>query len=216
MYELERKPTEYQEVSQAQSSSASEAGAADDMSAPFELWLDRVKAEPISENGTSAPLVPTPQRAETPPPSTQLEYVTGFDLRFKGTLHIDGYFTGNVRSESGTLVLAEGGEINTDIVVGVAMINGTVVGNIDARQKIELGSAARVIGDLHTAALTVAPGAIFEGKCFFRAAPKANGRRLGPPDGSEESSGPGYMRPPQRQPKRKKPRAARKPDRRRS
>ena len=229
MYELERKVDDYREVANVQGPAKMEAVEASDISAPFESWLNSVKAEAASQGDEGlirmdGPIAVMPQRAETPPPSvTHTEYVTGFELSFNGTLHIEGYFTGKLRSEHGTLVLGEGGEINTDIAVGIAQINGTVVGNIDARHRIELGSTARVIGDLHTTALTVMPGAIFEGKCFFReAADKAvvneNGHRrqraASPKDG--ESSGPDYMRARRGKANGKKARAARKPDWRRS
>jgi len=230
MYELERKADDYREVTKAPAPATTEAAAASDISAPFEFWLNSVRAEAALQQSdagvyTETPLIAaTPQRAETPPPSvTQVEYLTGFELNFSGTLHIEGYFTGKVQSEQGTLVLGEGGEINTDIAVGAALINGTVVGNIKARQRIELGSAARVIGDLHTPALTVMPGAIFEGKCYFREArgnlsANGNGRRRRAVAGQEEgeSSGPDYLRARRGKPNGKKTRAARKADWRRS
>ena len=179
MYELERKPNDYEEVTRAQPSSSTEERALGDIREPFELWLDSVKAGATSQDGESIFSPATPTLVETPPPSAMpSELMTRCEVTFKGTLHVDGYFSGDVRSENGTLVLDESGEINTDIVVGVAVINGTVVGNIKARQRIELGSAARVIGDLHTPALTVKPGAIFEGKCYFeKTSANGNGRR---------------------------------------
>jgi cytoskeletal protein CcmA (bactofilin family) len=203
---------------------------ASDISAPFESWLNSLTAEGMSLEGqlpveTEVPIPELmPRRDETPLPSvTQAEPAIGFELKFKGTLHIEGYFTGKVRSEHGTLVLDEGGEINTDIAVGIAQINGTVVGNIDARYRIELGSAARVIGDLHTTALIIMPGAIFEGRCFFhepleKAGVNQNGhrRRDLASQGNVESSGPDYMRARRGKANGTKARAARKPDWRRS
>jgi cytoskeletal protein CcmA (bactofilin family) len=178
MFELERKSNDYEEVTRARPSSSTEERPGD-IRDPFELWLDSVKAGANSQNGNAISSSANPVLVQTPPPSaTPSEFMTRCEMTFKGTLHIDGYFTGDVRSENGTLVLDESGEINTDIVVGVALINGTVVGNIKARQRIELGSAARVIGDLYMPALTVKPGAIFEGKCYFReTSANGNGRR---------------------------------------
>ena len=167
MYELEIKTTDYQEVARAQAIS-SEAVPPGDMREPFERWLESVKADPYSSNCKFVSAAEIQRRAQTPASSeAPSEFASPCEMGFKGTLHIDGYFTGNVRSNQGTLVLEQNGEINTDIEVGVAVIHGTVVGNIKARQRIELGSAARVIGDLYTPALTVEPGAIFEGKCYF-------------------------------------------------
>jgi len=198
MYELKRETTDYQEVTKAQPSPSTETGAACDISDTFRLWLDSLNPEANLLNCEPVSPAETEQRAETPPPSaTPIQLLTQCELRFTGTLHVDGYFTGSVRSDHGTLVLEESGEINTDIIVSVARINGTVVGNIKARERIELGSAARVIGDLHTPALTVQPGALFEGKCYFRGASvNGNGRRrqTGSRHAVNESSGLKHLR----------------------
>ena len=215
MYELKRKSDEYPEAGTTRASVAEVIAA--DISGPFELWFSRMQADAAAvQNDIQAGMrerpffIEGPARAETPPPSlTHTEYVTAFELRFDGTLRIDGYFTGQLHSDEGTLVLAEGGEINTDIAVGVAVINGTVVGNIRARRRIDLVSGARVIGDLYTPALTVMPGAIFEGKCFSQDAPGKVKRRIRQrvaSAGETESL----------KPSMKKGRASRKPDWRRS
>ena len=180
MYELEIKTTDYHEVAKAPSI-PSDAMPSGDIGGPFERWLDSVKTDPDSPLSEFVSAEEIQQLAQTPSPSERhSQFAAPCEMSFKGTLHIDGYFTGNVRSAQGTLVLEQDGEINTDIEVGVAVIHGTVVGNIKARRRIELGSAARVIGDLYTPTLTVEPGAIFEGKCYFGGASgnrNGNGRR---------------------------------------
>ena len=90
--------------------------------------------------------------------------VTG-EAMFRGMLRIDGHVTGRVSSEDGTLIIGTGGQVDADIEVAVATINGTVNGDIIARQRLELGRAARVNGNIQTPALTVEQGAIFEGSC---------------------------------------------------
>jgi len=221
MYELERKPDDYQDVSTACASACIDV-IATDIDAPFEVWFRSLQAGTSFGNGDGAvageipPFVEAPALVETPPPSiTHAEYLSAFELKFTGTLRVEGYFTGSAHSDQGTLVLAEGGEINTDIAVGSAVINGTVVGNINARQRIELGSTARVIGDLHTPALTVLPGAIFEGKCYFQEEPRSRRRRQ-KASGTEagEPSDPKIIQP--RPPRSGRKKAARKPDWRRS
>ena len=48
-----------------------------------------------------------------------------------------------------------------------ATINGLVRGSIRATESVELTSSARVIGNIETTALSIQPGAIFEGQCRF-------------------------------------------------
>ena len=87
------------------------------------------------------------------------------EATFRGMLRVDGHVTGRVSSEDGTLIIGTGGQVDADIEVAIATINGTVNGDVIARQRLELGRAARVNGNIQTPALIVEQGAIFEGSC---------------------------------------------------
>jgi cytoskeletal protein CcmA (bactofilin family) len=87
------------------------------------------------------------------------------EANFKGMLRVDGHLSGRVSSQDGTLIISSGGQVDADIEVSVAQIYGTVVGNITATKRIELGRVARVTGDIQTPALVIEQGAIFEGSC---------------------------------------------------
>jgi cytoskeletal protein CcmA (bactofilin family) len=87
------------------------------------------------------------------------------EATFRGMLRVDGHVTGRVASEDGTLIIGTGGQVDADIEVAIATINGTVNGDITARQRLELGRAARVHGNIQTPALVVEQGAVFEGSC---------------------------------------------------
>jgi cytoskeletal protein CcmA (bactofilin family) len=88
---------------------------------------------------------------------------------FKDMLRVDGYLSGTITSEKGTLIISSGGQVHANIEVAVARINGTVKGDIIATERIELGRTARLDGDIHTPALIIEPGAIFEGNCRMTA-----------------------------------------------
>ena len=87
------------------------------------------------------------------------------EATFRGMLRVDGHLTGRVVSEDGTLIIGTGGQVDADIEVAIATINGTVNGDIIASQRLELGRAARVNGNIQTPALVIEQGAIFEGSC---------------------------------------------------
>jgi cytoskeletal protein CcmA (bactofilin family) len=87
------------------------------------------------------------------------------EAAFRGMLRVDGHLTGRVTSEDGTLIVGTGGQVDADIEVAIATINGTVNGDIVARQRLELGRAARVNGNIQTPQLVVEQGAVFEGSC---------------------------------------------------
>jgi cytoskeletal protein CcmA (bactofilin family) len=89
------------------------------------------------------------------------------EVTFEGVLHFDGHSMGNIRSAGGALVITKKGRVDADIDVGVAIINGIVIGNITASERVFLDSDALVKGQILTRRLSVKPGAIFEGDCIF-------------------------------------------------
>src|SRR4051812_9260200 len=84
---------------------------------------------------------------------------------FKGMLRVDGHLSGQVKSEGGTLIVGNNGQVDADIEVAVATIHGTVNGDINASQRLELGRAAKVNGNIQTPSLVIEQGAVFEGSC---------------------------------------------------
>jgi cytoskeletal protein CcmA (bactofilin family) len=87
------------------------------------------------------------------------------EASFKGMLRVDGHLSGKVNSEGGTLIVGNNGQVDADIEVAVATIHGTVNGDIIASQRLELGRAAKVNGNIQTPSLVIEQGAVFEGSC---------------------------------------------------
>jgi cytoskeletal protein CcmA (bactofilin family) len=87
------------------------------------------------------------------------------ETEFHAMLRVDGHLIGTVASESGTLIIGTNGQVDANIVVAAAMINGTVNGDIVASEKLQLGRTARVMGNIHSPRLIVEEGAILEGSC---------------------------------------------------
>ena len=90
--------------------------------------------------------------------------ITG-EATFKSLLRIDGKFSGRIASPSGTLIVGAGGVVDANIEVSVATIQGTVNGDIIATQRIELGRAGKLNGNIQTPSLMIEQGAVFEGSC---------------------------------------------------
>src|SRR5262245_42354974 len=90
--------------------------------------------------------------------------VTG-EANFKAMMRVDGHRSGRVSSSSGTLIVGANGRVDANIEVAVALIPGTINGDIIATQRVELGRAARVNGNVQTPSLIIEQGAIFEGSC---------------------------------------------------
>src|SRR5882724_8944313 len=90
--------------------------------------------------------------------------VTG-EANFKALMRVDGNLSGRITSTSGTLIVGNNGKVDANIEVAIAMIHGTVNGDIIATQRLELGRAAKLNGNIQTASLMIEPGALFEGSC---------------------------------------------------
>src|SRR6266404_2935924 len=90
--------------------------------------------------------------------------VTG-EANFKAMMRVDGHLSGRVSSGSGTLIVGANGKVDANIEVAVAVIHGTINGDIIATQRLELGRAAKVNGNIQTPSLIIEQGAVFEGSC---------------------------------------------------
>ncbi len=89
------------------------------------------------------------------------------DIEFAGGLHLDGRVAGSVRAErdsSSTLSVSEHGCIEGAVEVANVMLNGTVNGDIHARERLVLGAQARVQGNVHYGIIEMTLGAEIKGK----------------------------------------------------
>ncbi len=89
------------------------------------------------------------------------------DLSFQGGLHVDGTVKGNVcvsNQESAVLTVSEHGTIEGEVRVPYVVLNGVVLGDVHAREHIELAAKARVEGDVYYGLMEMAMGAEVNGK----------------------------------------------------
>jgi cytoskeletal protein CcmA (bactofilin family) len=115
--------------------------------------------------------------------TTTLGRETDFNgvMRFKDSLKIDGAFSGEIVS-SGFLYVEQGATITANIRVGSVVVGGTVKGNIEATEKLEMLTTGKVFGNIRTAKLKIADGVVFEGKCEMIKNPQAINVFAGPVD----------------------------------
>ena len=89
------------------------------------------------------------------------------DVEFAGGLHLDGTISGNVRAEPGTsssLSISEIGSIEGNVEADDVMLNGTVRGDIVARERVVLGATAKVQGNVYYGVIEMTLGAQIMGK----------------------------------------------------
>jgi cytoskeletal protein CcmA (bactofilin family) len=87
------------------------------------------------------------------------------EISFKDMIRVNGHIAGTVRSSKGTVIVDTGAQVEAAFDVAVAVINGTVKGDIVARERVELGPTSKIYGNIWTRSIVIKNGAIFEGLC---------------------------------------------------
>ncbi|MBT8143731.1 MAG: polymer-forming cytoskeletal protein [Gammaproteobacteria bacterium] len=93
------------------------------------------------------------------------------DIEFTGGFHVDGYIKGNISAEpdsDSVLSISEHGTVEGSVAVPHVILNGTVKGDVKARERVELGSTARVIGNVFYNLIEMAIGAEINGKLIHQ------------------------------------------------
>ena len=99
------------------------------------------------------------------------------ETNFQAMLRVDGVLQGTVSSEAGTLIVGSNGQVDANVAVASATINGTVNGDIVATEKLHLGRTAKVVGNVQTPRIIIEEGAVLEGSCSMLRAKEAHDKR---------------------------------------
>ena len=86
------------------------------------------------------------------------------DIRFRGTVHVEGNIKGNVSSSDGQLQLIEGSGVDGNIRAAHVIINGRVTGDVYATEKLELSAQAMIEGNVFYDVMEMVAGAAINGK----------------------------------------------------
>ncbi|OGW32019.1 MAG: hypothetical protein A3J81_06510 [Nitrospirae bacterium RIFOXYB2_FULL_43_5] len=84
------------------------------------------------------------------------------DIKTQGTLRVDGTVEGNI--ETDWLILGETSHLKGNAVSKGIIVGGRVDGNLTAREIIEIKTKGQVTGELATSKLSIAEGAMFDGR----------------------------------------------------
>ena len=98
------------------------------------------------------------------------------DVEFVGGLHLDGHVFGSVRSDGARearLSVSDSGYIEGPVQAATVLLDGSVKGDIHARERVVLGATARVEGDVYYGIIEMAVGAQIIGRLVRLAAEPA-------------------------------------------
>ena len=96
--------------------------------------------------------------------------VTG-ELRFSGTLRIDGEFHGSITTDD-VLVVGRHADVHAYIRAGEVEIYGSVSGTIEVTRRLEVNSGGTVRGKLDAPVLVLEEGAVLDGQSRMTSPPE--------------------------------------------
>jgi cytoskeletal protein CcmA (bactofilin family) len=120
--------------------------------------------------------------SKTTKPQNRIDSLVGVgtvvdgNITFSGGLRVDGHVRGNVTAsdeQPSTLVLSEKAQIEGEIQVSHAVINGTVIGPVHGTEYVELQPKSNVTGDVHYRTLEIQLGAVVQGRLVHQDGDKA-------------------------------------------
>ena len=105
--------------------------------------------------------------------------ITG-TIKSTGSVRIDGKLDGELNC-TGDAVVGKSATIKGNLAVNSATIEGTIQGNVTAKDRIEMKSSARVTGDIRAKRLSVEDGVTFIGRSEVNPSGVATSPISGPP-----------------------------------
>jgi len=122
-------------------------------------------AEPVREMPSMST---TPNRYEPTTVSSNAASI-GKAVMVKGQifsredLYIDGEVEGTVDLQDSRLTVGPNGKVKAGVKAREIVVLGTIQGNVEAADKVEIRKEARLVGDIKTARIVIEDGAYFKG-----------------------------------------------------
>jgi cytoskeletal protein CcmA (bactofilin family) len=133
----------------------------DEEGTSLEPPMSNVSVQPLPAHHVAAPNAVTAHHgpASIVGPGSVWHGTLGVD----GSLRIQGQVTGEILVRD-ALHIAEGAEVDAKVRAAVVVVAGTLHGEVEASERLEVSPTGRVHADLVTKALVVHDGAVVEGQ----------------------------------------------------
>jgi len=87
------------------------------------------------------------------------------NMKFIGTLTIEGTFKGNISGE-GKIIIGLDGVVRANLLASDVVIYGKIYGRASAENKISIYSSGMIFGDIKAPEFQIEKGSIIKGKCI--------------------------------------------------
>jgi cytoskeletal protein CcmA (bactofilin family) len=132
---------------------------------------------PDETQKSGKPMTETIPRASSPAAPAHAETLLGRSMVLRGDLSgkedllIEGQFEGTISLHEHCLTIGPHGQVKAEIHARQVVIQGSVNGNVTARERIEIRKSGNVMGDLVAAAIAIEDGAYFKGSIDIQREP---------------------------------------------
>ena len=99
------------------------------------------------------------------------------NFHINGSLRIDGRFEGKYL-QAEQLYIGPDGKIITNVNAVSVVVEGLIIGNINASNRVLLMPTAKILGDIKTPELIIQNGVILEGRCTISNDLKSSAKTL--------------------------------------
>jgi cytoskeletal protein CcmA (bactofilin family) len=133
--------------------------------------------DPVRE--TSNPMSSMPVRNIAEPESPRGSAAIGKSVMVKGQIfsrediYIDGEVEGGVEAHEHRVTVGPNGKVQANVRAREIVVVGTIHGNVDATDKIDIRKDARLVGDIKTQRIVIEDGAYFKGSIDIQKAEPA-------------------------------------------
>jgi cytoskeletal protein CcmA (bactofilin family) len=141
------------------------------------VWNKRKEEEypPKAGSTPSAPIMANNPPMSTSPSSSHFSNevrgpaVIGKSVMIKGQIYsredltIDGEIDGSVELQEHRLTVGPHGKLQAGVKAREIVVLGTIHGNVEASDKIDIRKDAKLVGDIKTARIVIEDGAYFKG-----------------------------------------------------
>jgi cytoskeletal protein CcmA (bactofilin family) len=91
-------------------------------------------------------------------------------IKIKGEIHgsedlfVDGTLQGKIHITEGTVTVGPNGRVNAEIDAREIIVRGEVTGTLKAKERVQIWSSGKAIGDVQTRRIAIEDGAVLRGR----------------------------------------------------
>ncbi len=105
---------------------------------------------------------PEPEQAKGSATIGKNVTITG-QIYSREDLYVDGEVEGTIELAENRLTIGANGKVKAGIHAREVVIIGSVQGNVEATERVDIRKDARLVGDIRTARIVIEDGAVFKG-----------------------------------------------------